>query len=1253
MSTYTDLHTRRRENVTILRNPGNQDDGITPQRVIFANPENIYEGTFNGKINAVGVSFTSVDLSDVTIHGGTIEDAAIKFGAQTISMTALTTDVSEISGQLTSVRTDVDTISGKIDSFTSLSDLTGEGGSIVVLSNKLTNIINSTSVELSNQLTAQICSISSNLSTTISNETAQRIQDVSALNISINGLNSRLTTEKNDLTKVDNSIMEQLAAVSIDLSTGLKTERDRIDSTNQQLTSHIESSDQHFNDVLSALYRDRHYKIVKNLTQNPYNVEDFAINVIEDYASNVKIMKGGNCIGYGYIVEDEDTKLSVLNVKLCHNDQNLVNVIPQNFTKSLPANVPVLVGQQYFYNITWIPGDNAITLDKTASNLYKIVDTTTDDIVAYIKNAQFADASLTAGTITFQSSSPFYKSFKNGIIFTEDTSIYWDDDNANCIEFKLPNEFIFHANAKEIKYTPIKYLSGDAIVSGIVSNTGISKSSDNTIQSIEFNDFSIAGYDVPSTVKIEKTEDGLSASVGQTVDNASIIISCDDMIEGNKCHASVSTVGQMYKYKFYSQTDNKFTNFIQPKLYNSTAIDDSEFDELTVWFKNPSTNIDVPFECIKSNIDSEHNKVYYKSRDNDSGVDVTVIKNQLDPVGSTWTITLIKPDDINNLTISSTYEVRKLEYEPGDKHVVVVASLEIDFNNEMSKITGDYSINARVDGEVITAGDQYVKLNVDNIDIDDISLNIKLPQKNSIDYAISREFIILAKIKGGEGQQFKLNLVDDANSNNKLYYSNGKECNVKIKAGNWNALRVSEIDNDVFLVEDLDNALVRDNISSLSSNLSLSVGKLTEFDDALSEQFTAAQLSISNIAQLSIPDIWKNIRGGLNYAGTLTISANDFDLSNAILTQTILKQTTSIDGNEDQSAQNNNGSAQTTSDDSAQTRIRTGFFYIVHGEDPNAHYKSGDLIIENGDWLIVKENTILSDLNNDSFDVLDADDSDNFKLSGSNSISGDNIFKGTVGFNCDSISAKCPISIIGDTSISGSTVISGITTLSGQTDIYEGGLCVHDNGISIDAASLFKGSLSCANSICAYGDTIEISLRDDKSKADVKIDKKDGVSVSSSKISLSSSSNISVYGNVSCSNSITCNALSAGDSLSTKNANIASLSVSEHLSATSADVSNLSVSSLSVLDASKIQYHKNDTLSSLDGLSAEVHNRINSLSTEYINTLSGFDKGYDKQISSDNLIITDASKHENNDNSSPARYYMTFLSGTIVLKKMA
>lgn len=73
MSTYTDLHNRIKENLTILRRPGSLDDGITPQRVIFINPENQFYGTFNGTMNVSGGT-----LSDLQFKGGAIDGAIIK-----------------------------------------------------------------------------------------------------------------------------------------------------------------------------------------------------------------------------------------------------------------------------------------------------------------------------------------------------------------------------------------------------------------------------------------------------------------------------------------------------------------------------------------------------------------------------------------------------------------------------------------------------------------------------------------------------------------------------------------------------------------------------------------------------------------------------------------------------------------------------------------------------------------------------------------------------------------------------------------------------------------------------------------------------------------------------------------------------------------------------------------------------------------------------------------------------------------------
>lgn len=100
MSTYTDLHVRRKENLTILRMPGDPNDGITPQRVILANPENIYDGTFRGKVETSAADFNNVTLNNSTINGGVISNAVIYSNGEQITIADLTAGMSEITGNI-------------------------------------------------------------------------------------------------------------------------------------------------------------------------------------------------------------------------------------------------------------------------------------------------------------------------------------------------------------------------------------------------------------------------------------------------------------------------------------------------------------------------------------------------------------------------------------------------------------------------------------------------------------------------------------------------------------------------------------------------------------------------------------------------------------------------------------------------------------------------------------------------------------------------------------------------------------------------------------------------------------------------------------------------------------------------------------------------------------------------------------------------------------------------------------------------
>lgn len=77
MSTYTDLHNRIKENLTILRKPGSKDDGMSPQKVILVNPENQFYGTFNGAVNITSGILSGLKIIGSELEGVKLDDASV------------------------------------------------------------------------------------------------------------------------------------------------------------------------------------------------------------------------------------------------------------------------------------------------------------------------------------------------------------------------------------------------------------------------------------------------------------------------------------------------------------------------------------------------------------------------------------------------------------------------------------------------------------------------------------------------------------------------------------------------------------------------------------------------------------------------------------------------------------------------------------------------------------------------------------------------------------------------------------------------------------------------------------------------------------------------------------------------------------------------------------------------------------------------------------------------------------------------
>ena len=204
MSTYTDLHVRNKENITILRMPGNPYDGMTQQRVIFANPENIYNGKFVGELSTTSVSFDNVTMTNCEIVDGVISNALLKDGNQAITIRdviAYTYDISALQTSAESLFSYANTLSDAVDilsdgisainDISSIAEISSKLDKYIISNENALSIVNDNVDSLSNAISSYIVANDSNMTqvsndisglsndfTSYSSETDEKIQDL-------------------------------------------------------------------------------------------------------------------------------------------------------------------------------------------------------------------------------------------------------------------------------------------------------------------------------------------------------------------------------------------------------------------------------------------------------------------------------------------------------------------------------------------------------------------------------------------------------------------------------------------------------------------------------------------------------------------------------------------------------------------------------------------------------------------------------------------------------------------------------------------------------------------------------------------------------------------------------------------------------------------------------------------------------------------------------------------------------------------
>ena len=1000
MSTYTDLHMCRRENLTILRRPGTAEDGITPQRVVFANPDNIYEGIFKGKIDSTDVKLSSATLTDVTINGGVINEAMIKSDGQVISMSDLTSNVSEISTKLDDaidvISTDVvNAISGVVDA------------SLMALSTAVFEDVNERLDEFEDEVFNEMSAVSSFLSDSIYAEECERIEQ-------------------------DGILDGKIYTVSKSLSDHIDTFNAFSSVMSSTFDEHVEDNIQTFsflsNYMLSTVEHDRHYVITHpSPEKTPYEAKDFAINIIKTGTLDVKIEEmqevGGKVIGYG--TYQPDNKLEIrLDISKSPDLMDYVFNQP-TYADVLTEGVEKPVKTNNDYRISWLSSaaGQEIVLRKTSIAESALKSPAHGSLqIGYIDNPVSIDPSaenkkFLSGVIRIDPRAQqsdfgvFYDAFNgqsivSGEVLVDDAlscSISYEDDDFNYARFR------FDRDIETRVVTPLIAIDNSRF--GFVRDSGLAKDSQDKIVSLTAEGLTLPpeyhGY-LSSIVLTDETSPKFMASLGN-----GLWISAD--VAGNSAVFDVVELMKMYKYEFHpaNELTPPFSSkgYVVPVMVNKTLSEDDSFDYLSVMTDFVDDDHVIEWRntyCLTKSIGPT--EITWKYEDGDpEGVSRDFVSIVMRKNGSAFLMTISFKDHQTGFELkdkSYTIDVNNpVEYPAGSTQTQVLKSKTIDFTfDTVEKIPGhSWYIIGEQPRDV--TGDTY---HLPVTDFGETGLEIKVPKKPDNCADVSREFIVATYVNSLE-DYVEVTLMNEAGDPAKIISPGHQKFVIPTKQ--WTSFKVTEIMQDKYLFTDLDDVMIRHRFDKIEHDLSNEVEARAQADAFLSGAIDSNKNEID--------DLWKNIRGGLNYQGTLSI---DEDYSTV------------------------SGFIGINYDYDPPKLFREGFFYVIQSQDKKAHYKVEGIEVEHGDWFIINHNTEFSAMTSAYIDVFDAEDYDNFKLYDNNIATGDNVFNGSTTLNkSTTLSGENTIVgsnvVDGSLSVKSSTVVEGYTTIVGDTDVV-GGLSV-------------------------------------------------------------------------------------------------------------------------------------------------------------------------------------------------------------------
>ena len=927
MSTYTDLHNRVKENVTVDYN-----NRITTQRVRLFNEQNEYWGTLRGhvsaeNINIVGGNLSGITLQDTILKGSVALPDGINLHNMLKQVEQLSIDLEQVDANLnTEIASRKDAIAKESGLRLSADD--AEQSLRIANVTSLKRDIEQTNTDFKRELSTLDIVLKhrdDDISSALSNTVDVRIADEAAIraeaddklanNIIFLSTVGDYLSDEIDTTNLNlrGEIIDRVTAdkkLELSIDTEAKNSIARDTEISNKLEQHILDNEEQFDyahrEMLSTVEHNRHYTInyingtVKLTDTWPFGCKDFAVNIykptVNDGAVYYTDPNGDNYnIGQIYKLTNEGlypfTFKTLNGIKHDGVASSLIDNWSYGFAIDKKSQGTEINGYSITFNDTASShelSDYNFTISPILPQYHKLWYGSL--LVGKVTDAYPADNcdDIVSGKIWIDTQDTQLETFNKyrKTVFNK-TDLSTLPRETERVEYVGENKFYLYKNLIRNKYV--------GIYDNTVPNTrfGMIYESYENINGISSDDDGLAYINVYTTDPNYKLvsltrENGFRNNIESNVKFGEtyydLVLSA--AVDGLSATFDEVKVSELYKYNFSTIKDDGTScigGYVVPKKYNKTLLESKDFNEVDIniadimWieaFKKTFTLTKVPNETSlwsAEEIDDNGNVITLHF--NGEQVKIAVIDKENEEKSSV-VVRSYHTVDFNNPTIFNP--------ETCHKHIYKSATIKLDYYNEVEEQSDPaLPYELTIDSTATTESFPTYELDLDLSQTN--KFQIEIPDRTTLD--IAREFMVVIKPDCEVDRLIKLEFVH-TDGKVATICSNRRDM-ILVPTNKWTTLQVKEINHNIFYVLDLDGNENDHDIEFLSNAIDVEETNRLSDDKFLSDTI---EISVNNLQEQVISNdndidylsgeldfVLSVDRESMTYKGTLPYLLNEQD----------------------------------------------------------------------------------------------------------------------------------------------------------------------------------------------------------------------------------------------------------------------------------------------------------------------------------------------------------------------------------------